>query len=131
MVAMMPGMRRPFRQVDVFSSEPFRGNPVAVVLDAEGLMTDQMQRLAHWTNLSETTFVLPPAVEGADYRTRIFTPGLELPFAVDPTLGTCHAWLETAGPRGGTVVQEAGAGLVAVRRTERVLRFEAPPLGRS
>src|SRR4051812_45221049 len=131
MVAMMPGMRRPFRQVDVFSSEPFRGNPVAVVLDAEGLTTDQMQRLAHWTNLSETTFVLPPTVEGADYRVRIFTPVLELPFAGHPTLGTCHAWLETAGPRDGTVVQECEAGLVAVRPTEDGLAFEAPPLVRS
>src|SRR4051794_33974683 len=119
MAAMMPGMRRPFRQVDVFSSEPFRGNPVAVVLDAEGLTTDQMQRLAHWTNLSETTFVLPPTVEGADYRVRIFTPVLELPFAGHPTLGTCHAWLAAGRrPQGdGVVVQECGAGLVRVRRT--------------
>src|SRR5215469_13119658 len=87
-------MQRPFRQVDVFSSEPFRGNPVAVVLDADGLTGEDMQRFAHWTNLSETTFVLRPDDAGADYQVRIFTPTTELPFAGHPTLGTCHAWLE-------------------------------------
>src|SRR3954453_18062837 len=133
MAAMMPGMRRPFRQVDVFSSEPFRGNPVAVVLDAEGLTTDQMQRLAHWTNLSETTFVLPPTVEGADYRMRISTPVLELPFAGHPTLGTCHAWLEAGGQAkdSGAVGQECAAGLVPVRQIPDGLAFAAPPLVRS
>lgn len=88
---------RPFAQVDVFSAVPYRGNPVAVVLDADGLTTEQMQRVANWTNLSETTFVLPPTDPAADYRVRIFTPGEELPFAGHPTIGTCHAWL--AGTR--------------------------------
>ena len=89
-------MQRPFSQVDVFSPEPFLGNPVAVVLDGQGLTTAQMQRFARWTNLSETTFVLPPDAPGADYLVRIFTPAAELPFAGHPTLGTCHAWLERA-----------------------------------
>ncbi|WP_432572954.1 PhzF family phenazine biosynthesis protein [Kineococcus sp. SYSU DK005] len=108
---------RPFAQVDVFSAVPYRGNPVAVVLDAQGLETEAMQRFAAWTNLSETTFVLPPRDPGADYRLRIFTPGGELPFAGHPTLGSAHAWLGAGGtPRtAGTVVQECGAGLVPVR----------------
>jgi len=123
---------RPFRQVDVFSSEPLRGNPVAVVHDAEGLTDDDLQRFAHWTNLSETTFLLPPTDPAADYRLRIFTPGRELPFAGHPTLGSAHAWLEAGGvPRtDGEVVQECGAGLVRIRRGER-LAFTAPPLLRS
>jgi PhzF family phenazine biosynthesis protein len=126
-------MPRPFRQVDVFGSEPFRGNPVAVILDGEGLETEEMQRLAHWMNLSETTFVLPPTTTEADYRVRIFTPMFELPFAGHPTLGTCHAWLEAGGaPRSTDVtVQECGAGLVEVRRTEHGLAFAAPPFVRS
>ena len=90
-------MRRPFTQVDVFRSTPYRGNPVAVVLGAEGLTTEEMQRFAHWTNLSETTFVQAPGDPGADYEVRIFTPTQELPFAGHPTLGTCHAWLEAGG----------------------------------
>ena len=123
-------MRRPFRQVDVFGSAPYRGNPLAVVLDGAGLSTEQMQRFAHWTNFSETTFVLPPVSEGADYQVRIFTPVAELPFAGHPTLGTCHAWLEASGtPRQpGTVVQECGAGLVPLRTTPDGLAFAAPPL---
>src|SRR5947208_6011554 len=101
-----------FEQVDVFGSGPCLGNPVAVVLDAEGLSTEGMQRFARWTNLSETTFVLPPSAPEADYRVRIFTPALELPFAGHPTLGTCHAWLESGGePRDqDEFVQECGAG---------------------
>ncbi len=119
-----------FAQVDVFTSTPFSGNPVAVVLDAEGLETEEMQRFAHWTNLSETTFVLPSST--ADYRVRIFTPVAELPFAGHPTLGTCHAWLEARGtPRDDEIVQECGAGLVPIRRTEAGLAFAAPPLMRS
>jgi PhzF family phenazine biosynthesis protein len=90
-------MRRPFMQVDVFTSEAYGGNPVAVVLEADGLATDEMQRFARWTNLSETTFVLPPKSAPADYRLRIFTPTQELPFAGHPTLGSCHAWLSTVG----------------------------------
>jgi predicted PhzF superfamily epimerase YddE/YHI9 len=90
-------MSRRFAQVDVFTATPYRGNPLAVVLDGEGLTTEQMQRFAHWTNLSETTFVLPPSEPGADYRVRILTPTAELPFAGHPTLGTCHA-LGVVGP---------------------------------
>src|SRR3954468_19333055 len=120
---------RPLRQVDVFTDEPYRGNPVAVVLDADGLSTETMQRVAHWTNLSETTFLLPPTRPDADYRLRIFTPTEELPFAGHPTLGSAHAWLEAGGePRDpDQIVQECDAGLVRVRRSER-LAFAAPPL---
>jgi PhzF family phenazine biosynthesis protein len=126
-------MLRPFSQVDVFAEAPYRGNPVAVVLDANGVADDAMQRYAHWTNLSETTFVLPPTVDGADYRVRIFTPALELSFAGHPTLGTCHAWLEHASAAAGrdAFVQECGAGLVEIRRTADGLAFAAPPLVRS
>jgi PhzF family phenazine biosynthesis protein len=125
-------MTRRFAQVDVFTSEPLLGNPVAVVLGAEGLSTDEMALMARWTNLSETTFVLPPTVPGADYLVRIFTPVQELPFAGHPTLGTAHAWLEAGGVPAveGTVVQECGVGLVDLRRGER-LAFAAPPLRRS
>jgi len=121
---------RPISHVDVFTSVPYRGNPVAVVLDGEGLSTGEMQRFAHWMNLSETTFVLPPATGGADYLVRIFTPGRELPFAGHPTLGTCHAWLEAGGTPGqpGVVVQECGAGLVTLRRGQDGLAFAAPPV---
>jgi len=123
-------MARPFSQVDVFTSTPYRGNPVAVVLDADGLPAAEMQRFAHWTNLSETTFVLPPSGPGADYRVRIFTPVAELPFAGHPTLGTCHAWLAAGGtPRQpDVIVQECGAGLVTLRRTPDGLAFAAPPV---
>jgi PhzF family phenazine biosynthesis protein len=123
---------RPFRQVDVFSAQPLRGNPVAVVHQADGLSDDQMRAFARWTNLSETTFLLAPSDPGADYRVRIFTPDAELPFAGHPTLGSAHAWLEAGGVPAdeGVVVQECGAGLVALRRGAR-LAFEAPPLVRS
>lgn len=126
-------MRRRFQQVDVFSPEPFRGNPLAVVLDGDGLTTLQMQAFSRWTNLSETTFVLPPTSPDADYRVRIFTLARELPFAGHPTLGTCHAWLAAGGvPRDpGRIVQECGAGLVPIRRTDHGLAFAAPPLIRS
>jgi len=126
-------MQRSFRQVDVFGSAPYRGNPVAVVLDADGLSTGTMQQFATWTNLSETTFVLPPSSAQADYRVRIFTPASELPFAGHPTLGTCHAWLDAGGQpaRRDVIVQECGAGLVQVRRTGAGLAFAAPPLIRS
>ncbi len=126
-------MQRPFAQVDVFSPEPFLGNPVAVVLDGSGLSTEQMQLAANWTNLSETTFVLPADDPGADYRIRIFTPSTELPFAGHPTLGTCHAWLESGHePRvPDLIVQQCGAGLVPIRRSGGLLGFAAPPLRRS
>jgi PhzF family phenazine biosynthesis protein len=120
-----------FSQVDVFSAEPLLGNPVAVVHDAEGVTDEQMAAFARWTNLSETTFLLPPTDPAADYRLRIWTPGGELPFAGHPTLGSAHAWLEAGGvPAGADLVQECGAGLVRIRRSER-LAFAAPPLVRS
>ena len=107
-------MARPFAQVDVFTTDPGTGNPLAVVLDGTGLSTGEMRRFARWTNLSETAFVLPPDDPAADYRVRIFTPDDELPFAGHPTLGTCHAWLEAGGrPRDpGRIIQACGAGLV-------------------
>ena len=124
-------MRSRFQQVDVFASRPYFGNAVAVILDAE-----QMQRIARWTNLSETTFVLRPTQSGADYRARIFTPTHELPFAGHPTLGTCHAWLSDRETRGArrrddVIVQECGAGLVELRRIDGRLAFAGPPLLRS
>ncbi len=124
---------RRFSQVDVFTAVPYAGNPVAVVLDADGLDTHTMQGLARWTNLSETTFLLPAQDPSADYRLRIFTTERELPFAGHPTLGSCHAWLEAGGSPANqnTVMQECGAGLVKVRRTEGGLAFAAPPLLRS
>lgn len=126
-------MARPFRQLDVFAAGPCSGNPLAVVLDGEGLSTDEMQRFARWTNLSETTFVLPPTEGGADYRVRIFTLARELPFAGHPTLGTCQAWLEAGGTPHApdVVVQECGAGHVRIRRHGDELAFAAPPLLRS
>ena len=129
--------QRPFLQVDVFTPEPYRGNPLAVVLDGEGLTAEAMQQFTDWTNLSEATFVLPPTPEGraagADYRVRIFSPGRELPFAGHPTLGSCHAWLQSGGqPRvAGRVVQECGVGLVALRQDDDRLAFAAPPLIKS
>jgi PhzF family phenazine biosynthesis protein len=121
---------RQFLQVDVFTETPYLGNPVAVVLDADGLTDSQLQLFARWTNLSETTFVLPPRASGADYRVRIFTPFGELPFAGHPTLGSCHAWLEAGGHPAvaGLIVQECGVGLVPLRQAEGRLAFAAPPL---
>lgn len=128
----MTGDPRRFSQVDVFSAHGLRGNPLAVVHDAEGVDEETMAQFARWTNLSETTFLLPPTDPSADYRVRIFTTGGELPFAGHPTLGSAHAWLEAGGaPREpGQVVQECGVGLVTVRRGER-LAFAAPTLLRS
>src|ERR1700712_4931448 len=126
-------MSRPLAQVDVFTTVPYHGNPLAVVLDGDGLDDAQMQRFAHWTNLSETTFLLPPTAAGADYRVRIFTPGGELPSAGHPTLGSCHAWLE-AGHRpkaAGRIVQQSAVGLVEIRRDGERLAFAAPPMRRS
>ena len=124
---------RPFQQVDVFTAVPYRGNPHAVVLDGDGLDTAAMQRFAQWTNLSETTFVLPPTDPSADYRVRIFTPGCELPFAGHPTLGSCHAWLRAGGkPKSpGRVMQQCEAGLVPIRREAERLAFAAPTMRRS
>lgn len=129
--------QRPFQQVDVFTDTAFLGNPLAVVLDGQGLSDAQMQAFAAWTQLSETTFVLPPTPEGAtggaDYRVRIFTPGAELPFAGHPTLGTAHAWLNAGGqPRqSGQLVQECGVGLVTLKQQDERWAFAAPPLSRS
>lgn len=123
---------RPFHQVDVFSDQTYRGNPLAVVIDAEGLTGGQMQHFANWTNLSETTFLLPPTDPRADYRVRIFTGSEEFPFAGHPTLGSAHTWLQAGGvPKStGYVVQECGAGLVQVKHDAGRLAFAAPPLTR-
>jgi PhzF family phenazine biosynthesis protein len=125
-------MRR-FTQVDVFATGPGTGNPVAVVHDAGDLSDEEMRSFARWTNLSETTYVLPPTTAEADYRVRIFTPAEELPFAGHPTLGSCHAWLEAGGtPHAeGIVVQECPVGLVRLRRDGGRLAFAAPPLVRA
>ncbi len=124
---------RPFKQVDVFTGTAYRGNPLAVALDGTGLSDEQMRHFAQWTNLSETTFLLPPTSDNADYRVRIFTPGGELPFAGHPTLGSCHAWLQAGGqPRSADfIVQECQVGLVRIRREGARLAFAAPPLKRS
>ena len=126
-------MRKPFSQVNVFSNDPLGGNPLAVVHAAQDLSEAQMAALARWTNLSETTFLLPPTDPDADYHVRIFTPGGELPFAGHPTLGSCHAWLTAGGkPRAaGMVVQQCGVGLVRVRCDGPRLEFAAPPLRRT
>jgi len=136
-------MPRRFQQVDVFTTRPYAGNPVAVVLDADGLSTGEMERFTAWTNLSECTFVLPPTHPSADYRVRIFTSATptadrqaiasELPFAGHPTLGTCPAWLVSGGQPHDErrIIQECGAGLVPIRRTPVGLAFAAPPLLRS
>ena len=123
-------MQPEFKLVDVFGTDPFTGNPLAVIADAEHLDTESMQRITRWLNLSETAFLLPPTTPEADYRVRIFTLTHELPFAGHPTLGTCHAWLEAGGrpKRDGLIVQECGAGLVAVRQDGDRLAFAAPPL---
>jgi PhzF family phenazine biosynthesis protein len=128
---------RRFSQLDVFTTVPLRGNPLAVVHDAQGLTDVQMADIARWTNLSETTFLLPPDDPAADYRVRIFTPGGELPFAGHPTLGSCHAWLAAGGvPRDPqVVVQQCGVGRVRVRRDATSagsrLAFAAPALRRT
>ena len=130
---------RPFTQIDVFTDQAYLGNPVAVVLDSEDLSDEAMQQFARWTQLSETTFVLPvsPAAkaQGADYRVRIFTPGGELPFAGHPTLGTAHAWREAGGQaqHPDRIVQECGVGLVTLRRDTlpQAWAFAAPPLQRT
>ena len=128
---------RAYRQLDVFTDTALRGNPLAVVLDGEGLDEARMQAFAAWTQLSETTFVLPPTeaarAQGADYRVRIFTPGGELPFAGHPTLGTAHAWLQAGGQpqRADVLVQECAIGLVTLRQQQGRRAFAAPPLRRS
>ena len=124
---------RPFAQIDVFTAAPGYGNPVAVVLDGTDLGDAAMQRFARWTNLSETTFVLPPTDPQADYALRIFTPGGELPFAGHPTLGSCFAWLAAGGqPKSADrIVQQCAKGLIPIRRDGERLAFAAPPSVRS
>lgn len=125
--------RRAFAQVDVFTQEPLRGNPVAVILESEGVSTEEMHAFTSWTNLSEATFICPPTHPEADYAVRIFCPGRELAFAGHPTLGTCHAWLEAGGaPQGDRIIQECGAGLITIKRSAGgELAFAAPPLVKS
>lgn len=122
-------MGLPFTQVDVFSPAPGLGNALAVVGDGEGLSEEQLRTFARWTNLSETTYLLPPTDAAADYRVRILTPASELPFAGHPTLGTCFVWLARGGrPKGDEILQECGVGLVRLRRDGTRLAFAAPPL---
>lgn len=122
----------PLAEVNVFSDAPFKGNPVAVIHDADGIPDEVMQAVATWLNVSVTAYLLTPTVDGADYRLRMFRPGGELPFAGYPTLGACHSWLEAGGsPRGDDIVQECAEGLVHVRRTPSGLAFQAPKLARS
>ena len=126
-------MNRRFQLVDVFHDQPFSGNPLGVVLGADGLTTEDMQQITRWLNLSETTFLLPPTSAEADYRVRIFTLDREMPFAGHPTLGSCHAWLAEGGTpqRNGEIIQECGAGLVRIRQAASHLAFAAPPLIRT
>jgi PhzF family phenazine biosynthesis protein len=129
---MTTARRFDFKQLDVFSEASLKGNPLAVVLGADGFNEERMATFANWTNLSETTFVLTPQHPDADYRVRIFTTSTELPFAGHPTLGSCHAWLEAGGvPKGQEIVQECGVGLVRIRRSDYGLAFLAPPLLKS
>ncbi len=118
----------PFKQVDVFTKIPFRGNPVAVILDGDGLSSAQMQAIAGWTNLSETTFVCAPTQTGADYKLRIFTPKEEIPFAGHPTLGSAWALLQFGlkPKKEGRLVQECAKGLIVVRQTGDLLSFSLP-----
>ena len=126
-------LQRAFKQVDVFTATPYLGNPLAVVLDGEGLSDAEMAAFARWTNLSETTFLLSPTQLEADYRVRIFTPEIELPFAGHPTLGSCHAWLEAGGKSKikGLIVQESAVGLVRIQQKASTLAFAAPALKRN
>jgi len=123
-------MNRQFQLVDVFGDESFTGNALAVIADGSDLDTETMQAITRWFNLSETTFLLPPTETAADYRVRIFTLERELPFAGHPTLGTCHAWLKAGGQpkRGDRIVQQCGAGLIPLRRSQQGLAFAAPPV---
>lgn len=123
-------MNRPFQLVDVFSDGAFTGNPLAVVFDADDLTTSATQTMTRWLNLSETAFLLRASSPKADYRVRIFTLDREMPFAGHPTLGSCHAWLTNGGHSADDleIVQECGAGLVAIRRIAELLSFAAPPL---
>jgi len=120
-------MQHRFFEVDVFATGPFSGNPLAVIADADDLSAEEMQRIAHWTNFSETTFLCSPTDPAADYRVRIFTPHEEYPFAGHPTLGSARVIAELHG-KTGTLVQECGVGLVTVRQEEGRFAFATPPL---
>lgn len=122
-----------FFEIDVFATGAFTGNPLAVICGADSLTGEQMQQIASWTNFSETTFLLQPTRQEADYRVRIFTPVEEFDFAGHPTLGTARAWLElgNAPRQSGRVVQECGVGNVEVRKQGDMLAFATPPLKRS
>ncbi|MGB8359870.1 MAG: PhzF family phenazine biosynthesis protein [Acidimicrobiia bacterium] len=121
-------MSRRFRLVDVFGERSLQGNPLAVVIDSDGLSTDEMLEITRWLGFSETTFLGPPETPDADYRVRIFTLAGELPFAGHPTLGTCHVWADLSADEPPEMTQECGAGLVRLRRRDGLLSFEAPPL---
>ncbi len=121
-------MNRRFRLVDVFGERPLTGNPLAVVIDSEGLTTEEMQEITRWLDFSETTFLGPPMDAGADYAVRIFTLANELPFAGHPTLGSCHVWQSLADESRDEIVQECGAGLIRLRRTGQRISFRAPRL---
>lgn len=121
-------MSRRFRLVDVFGDRQLTGNGLAVVVDSDGLETDEMLEITRWLGFSETTFLSEPQTEGADYRVRIFTLASELPFAGHPTLGSCHVWLSETGSDSEEIIQECGVGLVPVRRNEDILSFRAPEL---
>ena len=124
-------MDRRFRLVDVFGERPLTGNPLAVVVDAEDLTTEQMLDITRWLNFSETSFLLPPEAEGADYKVRIFTLAGELPFAGHPTLGSCHVWQTLSDESRDQIVQECGAGLIRLRRYGDGFAFSAPDLVRA
>ena len=126
-------MERPFQLVDVFAEQPFLGNPLAVVHQADDLSAEAMQAITRWINFSETAFLLRPTANEADYRVRIFTPARELPFAGHPTLGSCQAWLNQGGrPRNAAkIVQECAAGIIPLTRQDNTLAFAAPPLLRT
>lgn len=126
-------MSRRFQFIDVFSDQSFSGNPLPVFLDADGMSTEEMQKITRWMNLSETAFLLPPTDTKADYRVRIFTLDREMPFAGHPTLGSCHSWLAAGGQpySESKIIQECGVGLVTIQRTNTNLAFAAPDLIRS
>lgn len=122
-------MQVAFQQVDVFGVRPYSGNPLAVITDATALSSEQMQHIARWTNLSETTFLLPPTTPEAHYRVRIFTLARELPFAGHPTLGSAHVWRAIHGQQDSSeIIQECEAGLIPLRAADQGLAFRAPPL---
>lgn len=126
-------MKKRFHLIDVFAEEPFSGNPLPVVHDADDLSTEQMQLVTRWMNHSESAFLVSPRDASADYAVRIFTLEREMPFAGHPTLGSCHAWLAAGGERKNekTVIQECGAGLVPIQVLDGRFAFAAPPLIRS